>query len=404
MKRFYKIRIYVLGLAACMAALASCDIDDDAQVCDYNLQLNYHYNREDTSDGNLLKQYVSSITEYLFDENGILFGVNELHWDECGELVSEKTIPPGRYSVIAWGNMTGIDIVELPQISNVNDRTLMTLHPDNPTLAEVGAPQANGDRLFYGYRTFVVNEQGISRVRVDMTHSHLALGFQVKVNDHTFAEDTRFVMELKEVPSLYRFMPEYCAGYRVTPFTHDPLLDPYLKISNDVDHYIPFVEQTANIYTHVTGGTMDSEGMIEGLFLTYRLRNTTSPVLNFYVYPDSDSTTPLHLIEDYPLDDFFAAHYPGLDLDKTLRQEYMLMIEIDGNLITVLPGDAGELGGNDMGGNNNGDAGELDGNDMGGNNNGDAGELDGNDIGSNEGGNPGGLDPGEELEKMPEPR
>jgi hypothetical protein len=300
------------------------------EVCDYNVEIAYLYNRENTTNENVLGEYIGSLTEYIFDGDGILYAMREVPEDECvGGLTSQQWLPPGDYSLITWGNRTGINSVNDARVG-VTHRRDMELLPDNP-FAGAAAMQENGDRLYYTYRTFSVAEHGISHVKAFMVHSHLVLKFRIVWKRSAQAPDNTedFYSELTELPSLYGFMPEFVFNGRNG--LHHPAEDLYESQATLRYLYIPTVygkTQTGRILNHRRDVALNDYREVNGELVAYRLRNDTDLTINLHSESRGEIMREVNLG-----DEFFRAN--GIELDRNLRQEFSILITIDGDNIEV---------------------------------------------------------------------
>ena len=393
-----------------MAAVSACDIDDDVQVCDYNLQINYHYNQENQATENMLLEYVSSISEYIFDGDGILFAVNRILPDECdATLRSEHTLPPGKYSLISWGNLGSTAAVNDARVG-ITKREDMLLTLNNPSAAIPGY-QDNCDPIYNSYRTFRVDPVGISRVRADMVHSHLVLKVIVGWKSDPPAGDSHFRMKLLDNPSEYTFMPEFRFPNRELEL-FDPAKDQYPKVTTECIHHIPLVYRDRNILSTAVETEMDENGEVVARFVAFRLRNITDAVVSLYTVSGGAEE---QIMKDISLEKYFEEK--EIDLDHALKQDYIIRLGIDGNEVEVdielggggdLNGEngPGENGGGELGGNDGnsepgsgkdpglGGGGELGGNDG---DSGDTGSEGGGELGGNDGDTGTGSEGGGEL-------
>ena len=99
---------------------ASCTFDfDEPGVCPYNVRLNYRY--AGRPDAGQLSMYVDNIHQFLFDEDGVLKDTRLLKADSLEHWQGE--LPPGRYTLVAWGNWGyESDVVPAPQPGVTQDR------------------------------------------------------------------------------------------------------------------------------------------------------------------------------------------------------------------------------------------------------------------------------------------
>lgn len=324
-------------LVAGLLGIVSCSLEDDNEICDYNIQLSYHYNLENFTTANMLDNHVSVITEYIFDEDGILFRINTIHADECLQyIVSEQMLPPGRYSVIAWGNL-GNACAASDAVIGVTRRDEMLLQFDNPC-SEYPGYELNGDRIFHAYRTFTVGETGISRLRVDVVHSHLLLRYRVRWRTPSKAPELgsgEFQMRLNGNPSEYNFMPEYISREQYCRVHDRNADDDYRSQCNEVIHHIPTVYTDRNVRSNRVNHQVNVDRIIDGEFIAFRLRNSTPTTVTLHHYSNMRAGER-QLMNTVPLGDFFRRY--GEDLDKTLKQEYHLefIINDDGS-VSVQP-------------------------------------------------------------------
>lgn len=317
--------IFLFCVLLCLAA--SCyDVEDDREVCEYNTQLLYHYNRENTSSVDLMSKYVSSLTEYIFDENGILVHMRSVEIDTCtATYISTLNLEPGRYSVIAVGNQSSM--------SEVSDRySLMRIgetHRDNVllTLKNQGTRYDNGDfmncgRLFHTYRTFSVSASDQTRVKADMVHSHCVIRFTIKWRGTPPANAGDYFVRLKDVPSEYNLMPEFIYARPGEAYAlHDCVAhDRYNRICQGVIHHIPRVHNDCNAVTY-RRDVKRITNEIMGETITYRLRDTEEAMFSLH------TTDGTRVMKDVHINHFL--HTMGIDLDHSLRQEYDIVFEID---------------------------------------------------------------------------
>lgn len=334
----YSINHIKLLMLTGVLVLASCDLEYELEVCDYNVLLRYDYNEENSTSTNMIEYYVYTIDEYIFDEAGILFEQRRITPDVCRELMdSEWELPPGRYTVIAVGNRdersrcfdqsTGNEPV--PGETRRDDMRLIL---DNATQMP-GDTKGNSEPLYHGYRSFTVKEQGISRIRVDMINAHLQLRFRVTWrNGDTPPTGSNYYALLADVPSFYDLMPQYIypkGMFEIEEF-NSLTYDDYPSESNDVIHHIPFTSyQNANRLVHRNDTKINVDKVMWGEFLTYRVKMATAPVLKIY------DNTGKQIVKDIRLREYFEWY--EYQPDYTLKQLYEIEIIIDGDNIILMP-------------------------------------------------------------------
>lgn len=338
MRRSIRYITHSLLAATVMACVTSCkgliERYDDA-ICEYNVQLRYNYNRENTSSLNVLTDYVSKLDEYIFDSDGVLFAVNPLQKDKCtGEWISELELPAGRYSVITWGNLHTTCNISQAQVG-ITRREEMLLTLNNPCAIYTGY-QNNSDPLFYGYRTFTVTAKDISRIRVDMLHSHLVIKYRVIWRGTPPNTAGDYQMRLRQNPSEYTFMTEFISRDNECREHIPSDDDEYNRICSKTMHYIPRVLQS-NVLSHRVNSSIDVDQRVEGEIVAFRLRNGTPAILSFYeIIPTRAGYSERKMMNDVDLSSYFSYH--EVNLDHELRQEYPMefIIGEDGT-VTVLP-------------------------------------------------------------------
>jgi len=324
LKKQIELLLLLAGMAFVFPACESVlDLNDDE--CEYTVQIRYDYNRENTSETNLLTEFVHSIDEYIFDEQGILYAVNSVAPDVCdGVWRSEYSLPPGRYSLIAYGNRTGVNSVNEAVIGKTT-RDEMLLTPDNPYVGLSDGTQTHGDRLYHAYRTFTVAPTGASLIRADMTHAHFGLWFRIrwKNTSRAPANTEDFYTVMNDVPSQYSFMPEYIERDFVTQKHDCDNDDEYNTICQKSIHHIPMVHQEGcEKLAHRSDVRMNVGKQFNGYFIAYRVRNETPLTMSFHGNNNQIFTVDLQR-------QFFETY--GIELDRNLRQEFAIEIIVDEN-------------------------------------------------------------------------
>ncbi len=313
---------YILTLFA-GAALCSCNIEYDLEVCPYNVEILYWYDTEMTSVENVLHGVVRSLDEYIFDEDGVLYLRRSVPLDECdGGFLSENTLPPGRYSVITWANRS--------DINSVNDATV------GVTRRSICAPLVTWQmsvqflRLYYAYRTFTVPEAGVAHVRADMVHSHLIFKYRIRWKNKAPANTRDFYSDMHSISSEYEFMPEYfyenniCSSHDTS--SHD-LFDQDSRPRSR--HHIKNVHDNRT-HCHRLDVAMNGDKTIFGEYVTYRLRNGTPATISLWsAGSETRAGEPVRLMKDIDLSRWFREK--NIELDRNLRQEFYLDFLIDGN-------------------------------------------------------------------------
>lgn len=333
------IKILLIGLVLFLSSCAEGLLDHYGnEVCDYSVRLRYDYNEENSTTSNMLEFYVYTVDEYIFDEYDILFAVNRILPDTCdGVFRSELDLPPGRYSVIAVGNM-GEPSEVWDVLGSVPEKGVT--HRDDMRMSLFNAEKRPGntygpcERLYYGYRTFTVKPTEVSYIRVDMINAYMRLYFRVTWKKNKPPRGDYYVV-LDAIPSEYGLMPELY--YPIGSFDcteHDPeASDRYEWNTNAIIHHIPYTCYVRNTpsFRNVLSYRIDTRVNVDnemwGEFMTYRIRNRTNPMLSIYNADGEEITRKVDL------GGYFRWH--EIDLDSELRQDYEISIEVDGNNITI---------------------------------------------------------------------
>jgi hypothetical protein len=186
--------------------------------------------------------------------------------------------------------------------------------------------QGRSDRLYYGYRSFSVGEYGISRLAVDMTHAHCILNITARwkdLSEHPKPGE-QYTFVLRQTPSEYRFMPEFLVTGGLEPGTFDAVNEPYPLKDRRRINYVPDISRDDWV-SHAVPGSMSGRELY-GQFVTFRYRSDSHVLLSIW-------SSAGRVMKEIDLHRFFREM--NLDLDHSLRQEYSLLIEIDGDTVLV---------------------------------------------------------------------
>lgn len=338
---------YLAALSLSLCLGVSCDTELYFEECVYSLLIRYDYNEENTTTDNKILYWISDIDEYIFDDQGVLLATRKVTESICAEnLDSEVALRPGRYSVLALGNVDGRSVVwdaatgEAPLVGQTRREDMrMTLRN-----AEAFPDGTTGpcEELYYGYRSFSVGEIGQSVVRVDMINAHFQLRFRVTWKNRVHMPDVgNYYAVMGDTPSQYELMPQYVYLPReFEALPHDPeTQDPYLTRDNRVIHYIPRTAiPDTNILRHRDSTYLNADFEVWGTIVGYRIKSETNAVLNLYYTGDGDVLTdedPMVFPHGIDLQQYFD--WFQYDLDHELKQEYAIDIVIDGDAIQLAP-------------------------------------------------------------------
>jgi hypothetical protein len=313
--------ITILLLIAVIFGSHSClDCEDELQLA-YNAALVYRFANAGASDKNIIPQYIRSLDVYIFDREGKL--VSRSRIDKAGEqFVSLLNLAPGGYRAVAWGNANGNNKVEIPSGEQTTIQQLQVM-PSGAVL-----PSA-GDKLFYGYRPFRVDNGRTNHVNVDMEYAYMDLAMSIEFREATMAASFReldgVTVELAGVGRAMDFIPAYkyvAAVKSQAVFTaeqyelrmdHFAMIDESERKKEPMLGYIPGidVETTATVAANVkVNGTLTAH------FVTYRPGGTKPLTLTI---KDESGNALAHTID---LRDFVRKTMDGADIN-TLRHPAM---------------------------------------------------------------------------------
>ena len=344
MKVFTPYFISLFRLSIVLFLTTSCEgllgrYDD--KECGYTVQIRYDYNKENGSVFNELPAYVSTLTEYLFDDQGVLIDSVQVRVDECyGQYLSEYDLPPGRYTVIAIGNQSTMSEITdngkplEPGVTRREEMLLTLQHVVTRTDDNGDGNYNNCGRLYHGYRTFSVEPNQVSNVRVDMVHSHHVLRFRIRWKQAPPPLGDYYAT-MTYIPSEYTLMPQYVYPEPYKWEDYDCAIhDLFSRQPIWVKHHIPTVHQDRNILTHKLHLRRNADAEIKGEFVMYRIKNETTPTMALYMGMDA---TGKQQMKEINLQRYFNEQQ--IDLDHTLKQEYNIEIMIDAtaNQVHVYP-------------------------------------------------------------------
>lgn len=313
-------RAYLLCMLSGFLAFMSCNIDADLKECPYNARLEYWYTGSGSA--NVLPDYIYTMREFVFDSLGVLRQVNEIAAKKG--IAAELNVPPGKYTLVTWANIDSASHVNQAEIGHTTKEE-MRLYMDNPykVLKSESAVHGNAERLYYGFATFYVNNRGVTRQRMDMTHSHCLLNLTVKWKYNPPRDTKNFCFYLLNVPSEVRFLP----GYEVRGSASMPYQEPeYPATRSGSSNYIPLTSDGQKLVDQRLDVKMDITRTLSGEFVTYRLTNDTHPVLRI-------CAGETLLVREIDLNKYFRQM--DIDLDQNLRQEFNLIVEVDGDKVFV---------------------------------------------------------------------
>lgn len=287
-----------------------------------------------TATANTIEQYTQRIDEFIFDGNDVLYAVNRLPGTSCdGKYVSELDLPPGNYTVVSWANIGNASHINEAAIGQTR-KSDMQLYLDNPyatSSQRYGGPasyaghNANAEKLFYGYRSFSVNDEGISRICVDMFNSHCVLTLSIRWKSNPPVNTQDFYLLYRQIPATYRFTPHMMLQDKVWS-GYGARTEQYPANDYDRVHYSPRRQTEEQLATHRQDVYMNVDKRIETEFITYRYGDDSQLLLSLHA-------GETQIMKEIDLQHFFRSS--SIQLDQNFRQEFQLQVEIDGDKVTV---------------------------------------------------------------------
>lgn len=280
----------ILLFAVVAGLCAACTFTDEPEVCPYSTRLEYWY--AGTTFANVLPNYAHTLRQYLFDDAGNLVATAEMQGDSVAFW--NGTLPAGRYTVVAWGNLGEEEKVE-----------------DNRTLSATAtnAYRGNTDRLYYGSATFEAVDGEVCRRQIFLTQAHCLLNITVEWRTERLPPETGlYRMRLRGIPARYRFAPSY----------KETLLP------GEAIYTLPGTE---NIFTsHETRAARNYDGEVTGRFVTFRYTSDTHPLWSLWCDDEQ-------VVQEIDLYRFFSKL--PTDLNRSIEQEFDLLITVYDDRIVV---------------------------------------------------------------------
>ena len=311
--------------------LAGCTLDNELEVCPYNVRFSYQVcdGRGFATSDYPLRQ----IRQFVNDAQGVLVG--EFPGQSCETGVGTLNLPPGDYTLVAWGN-TADSLCALhgivPKESRMEEGTIGACHYQNSTNTreamntreEAGdEPEyRNTDLMYYGRIPFSVSAYGLAEYEVGMMHAHARLNLTIEWKDEVPEALMRAdspVMRISGVGTGYGFAGGETWGDYLFPNPHPP----------------------TEKGTYRSDVTIDVQYKVRASFVTFRLRDEDHPVVTL---THRDEV----LMKEVDLHRYFAVM--GIGLTRNLRQEFDLTIRIEHDRTVIMETDvSGWEDGGDVG-------------------------------------------------------
>lgn len=271
----------------------SCEIGAPLPECDYNVELTFYYNN--FGKGNELKDYITTMTDYLYNEQKQLIDVATRTAEQ--RLQRRMNLPPGDYTLVSWGNLTHLNEVQ-------PDGYLQQANPWQEKNRATAGTQLNTDRLHYARATFTVPPAGILRRRLLAAHAYLNL--DVTVAGIEEAAGKEFTVRLEGTSSRYHF-------------------EPYVQfIAQGLQMYVPTPMAEANVPHVVSPCCGRDNGEIAAEFIAYRLTAESQPVISVWQGTEQ-------VMRNVALKPFFDTMLIRMDTNEC--QEFHIRITVRGDNI-----------------------------------------------------------------------
>lgn len=170
-------RLHLIILLLVVLVLPTSCIKEDLDEC-HNVTIYFQYLAD--GDKDVLRQYMSKVDLYVFDESGQILGVGSYNQDE---LTNFKAVPsfklkPGRrYKVVAVGN--AYDHTEVVNYATETD--FANIYLQGPAWSDPDVPVTNHDYNYLGQKEFVMpTQEGVMyRDTVILYSSHIKVDVEI---------------------------------------------------------------------------------------------------------------------------------------------------------------------------------------------------------------------------------
>lgn len=315
MRGGWNIRI---GLWVMIGCLTACTLDDERDICCYNVELDYRYCRDGAEQD--LDVYVSTFRHFLFDAEGILQEVFDVSGDDCER--QRLVLPSGNYTMVSFANQKPGQSAYSPFTVGTTTLEEMRIYKDYP---QEDGFHADCEPLFYAYRPFTVKRSGASHYIADVTHAHNELTIIVKWKNGNIPASESYRMELTGVPAEYSFDPGDFVTIGASSENSEMNGSP-VSTANRLVYAMP--QHAGRMANHAVQARFKPNGSLEGVFTTYRYTNATIPL--FRLYGDNGP-----LMKQIDLATFF--YRMGWELDRNLEQVFSITLTIDGDRVYASP-------------------------------------------------------------------
>ena len=287
-------------IIATLLLCSSCQIGAPLEDCDYNVRLTFYYSNY--AGANQLRDYVTSMTDYLYDAQGRLVSV--MTRARAQVLTRTAQLPPGDYTLVSWGNLAGkTTVTPLPLQGML--WSAMGLRQAAPAMPPPAA-QYNGERLHYARVEFSVPASGVVRRTVYAGHAYLNL--KVTVAGLPGARGQDYVMRLDGTHPGYGFAHYNTVG------------------TQGFTMYVPRLHREETVPHLVSGCRGNGYGEVSGEFVAARLTGETIPVFSLW---QGDK----QVLRDVDLKTFFDTML--IDMDNNECQNFEIRVTVDGSRVYI---------------------------------------------------------------------
>ena len=301
-----------------LPCFAGCNIDDPRDECCNKVCIRFRYFMEGMD---MFPQHIFSIHHYIFNDNGLL--IDEFSVRNTGMQVLYPDLPVGKYKIVSIGNLEDKELADVMVYSTTIHNAELQIN----TLMDCGNYN-NIDRIYYGSRNFEIFELEPSNYIVDMSNAHAVLKLKVRWKNDPALDEGPYKFILKNVATKTWF-PPYSQYVVYSASGEDASI--YESTDKRYVHSFPHLYKE-NMINHRRDAMLNNMREIECEFISMRY--------NWDAMPDiSVSVNGKTIINDINLGPI--AFELGWAIDDNIRQNYGLLLEIDGDIIRFMPLEAG---------------------------------------------------------------
>lgn len=291
-------------------AMGACVQEDNPVDC-YNVNFQYRYYQP--GDGDLLLQHIQKAQHFLFRD-----GILQESFTHSGAALKKfgLTLYPGNYTLVTWGNLNGNTTLSslVPGKTRI-DEVLLSVTSDFP-----GDACGMSDRLFFATKEFQVDKRTRQTHWVDYSHAHNVLNVTVRWRSRSPLErEKEYQMYLRDTYEKHSFTPSHNILLHADSNTRNESTEHQVVHTYPIHHGPTFIRQGISLVPNASRE-------LKACFISLRYHNDQIPFFGLY-----DGDTPL--FKEMDLTKVFTTF--GWELTNNIRQEFTILIEVDGDKIYV---------------------------------------------------------------------